>query len=207
MGRSTVQFLIIEMKITKYLLLIVILFQPLSSVFSFTDITAEQWRTLSKSQNAALTEEQEDFASYVFSACHRYVRIESVKNFKKRMLDPMNSSPYKLDNFWLAPGCEAQYIGGTFTTLNHLAVENPTDRLPYVIALRKYYLVEQNRPDTWARIMRVQDTRGHTLLDYIEFLKTNKKYIDEEMRSVESMISFLCENGAEYSVYSKKCLK
>ncbi|MBC7428305.1 MAG: hypothetical protein H7336_06820 [Bacteriovorax sp.] len=155
----------------------------------------------------AMSQADASFQSYLNVYCMNFTQLGGVSNFKQTLLDPMKAtsgSEEGMNRYWLAAGCEPQLMGGTTSPLVHLAAENATERKSYLEALQKYYL-EKNDKASFTKIINAKNSRGYTLLDYLNYLYVQKEFMAEEEKGINDLYKFLCDNGGVFSIYKKKC--
>ena len=114
----------------------------------------------------------------------------------------------KIDSYFLEAGCDPDKIGRTYSPLAHLASELPSEYMPHLEVIRKYF-IEKRYDGLYARMLNAKNTKGHTSLDYVQFLLENRLLLDQEVVNIGEYITYLCSHGAVYSVYSgsKSCPK
>ena len=154
----------------------------------------------------ANTEEDRSFYSHLFMYCSILEDPRNEKEFLKKMIIPMaeksfGSSP---DRYWTEAGCEPRYIPETLSPIPHIIAENTTDRMQFMHYLKKIY-VARNDLATFKKIINSKNTQGQTVLDYMHYVWSNDRYIEEEEPALNEFARYLCVNGAAYSFYKKTC--
>ena len=157
-------------------------------------------RAIAMVSDKALTQEEQSFFIYLSAYCMTVPQLRTEKDFNKKMMDSMKetASNGNVDNYWQEAGCEAQYMAQTMSPLVHVIAENSTDRMQFMVYLRKYYA---NKKDlgTFKKIVNAKNSQGQTVLDYIQHAFNNRRFVSMEEKGLNEFIKFLCENGAEYS--------
>jgi hypothetical protein len=197
-------------------LVVAILIMSMQSVVA--QDTPFNWKPyFTEEERAALNDEGKTFLSYLDIYCMDITQLGGVHNFKRHLLDKMKDSAQLqssavvgvdviIKRYWTTAYCEPRRIGGTMSPIVHLVAENPTDRNAYLVALRKYY-DEKNDRNSFVEILNSKNSRGHTLLDYINYLYVAeyRNYDKLDEKPLNNLVQFLCDNGAKYSFYKKKC--
>lgn len=161
---------------------------------------------LSMVSSKTLSQEEATFYSNMNIYCMTVPELRNEKDFKRKMLESMAKTGAGVDRFWQASGCEPRYIPKTSSPLIHLIAENSTDRMQYIIFLQKYY-TEKRDPASFKKALNSKNSQGQTVLDYIQYVYSNKRFNTAEEPGLNAFVKYLCDNGAEYSIYeaSKKC--
>ena len=58
--------------------------------------------------------------------------------------------------------------------------------------------------DSFKKIINTQNSRGYTPLDYIQYNHETQRFASVEEAGLNLFTKFLCENGAEFSLYKNK---
>lgn len=148
--------------------------------------------------------DDQDFRSQTYLFCKTVGDIDGARDFRKRMLEPMQQAG-TVDRTWTYAGCEPSYISSTMSPIIHIIAENSTDRLEQLVELRKYYVDVKDNPAVWLLIVNSTNTKGQTVLDYMEYIEQTKRFVPIERPGIIRFKNFICSNGGEYLVYSKHC--
>ena len=154
-----------------------------------------------------------EFDNYTYMFCLKVGELQDPPawNTKKKFLEPMEEAAAsigrKAEDILLNPYCEPRYIGATLAPILHLMAENTTDRLAFLVEIRKYFLEKRQRPDIWRAMVNSKNTRGMTVLDYIEYNILQRKLIVPEAEGVSAFVGFICAEGGTYAVLKKRCAK
>jgi hypothetical protein len=151
-----------------------------------------------------LTEEQQIFYSNLNIFCMTIPELRTQKDFNKLMNKMTAATPDgNIVPFWTEFGCEPRYIAKTEAPLITLISENSTDRMKFLEML-KVYLESKGDTESFKKIINAKYSRGHTPLDYIQYVYENKRFHVAEEPGLNLYIKFLCDNGAEFSLYKDK---
>nr|BDT28189.1 hypothetical protein BHI3_16550 [Bacteriovorax sp. HI3] len=157
-------------------------------------------RAIAMVSDKAMSQEEQSFFIYLSAYCMTVPGLRGEKDFNKKMLDSMKETAVNgnIDGYWQEAGCEPMYIAQTMSPLIHVIAENSTDRMQYMLYLKKYYTNKKD-PGTFRKIINSKNSQGQTVLDYIQYAFNNRRFANIEEKGLNEFIKFLCENGAEYS--------
>ena len=157
-------------------------------------------RAIAMVSDKAMSQEEQSFFIYLSAYCMTVPSLRGEKDFNKKMMDSMKETAVNgnIDGYWQEAGCEPMYIAQTMSPLIHVIAENSTDRMQYMLYLKKYYTNKKD-PGTFKKIINSKNSRGQTVLDYIQYAFNNRRFANMEEKGLNEFIKFLCENGAEYS--------
>lgn len=157
-------------------------------------------RAIAMVSDKAMSQEEQSFFIYLSAYCMTVPSLRGEKDFNKKMMDSMKETAVNgnIDGYWQEAGCEPMYIAQTMSPLIHVIAENSTDRMQYMLYLKKYYTNKKD-PGTFKKIINSKNSRGQTVLDYIQYAFNNRRFANIEEKGLNEFIKFLCENGAEYS--------
>ena len=152
------------------------------------------------------SEENSLFMGNIFSFCGILTIIDTEKEFKTRIIAKMEefTPDDNINRYWLETGCITRYSGNSQSPLIHVTAENSTERLIFLVMLKKY-LSDKNDLATFNKIINLKNTDGMTTMDYIQYMVDHNKLIKEEEAGLNKYVNFMCKNGAVYSKYNKKC--
>jgi hypothetical protein len=146
-----------------------------------------------------ITQEGTSFDYLLTSYCMAFKQVRNNYQFKKQLTESMQATKYSIDAFWQKAGCIPNKIGGTQSPIVHLAAENATDRLPFLLALYKYYSKERGDTGLWVKAINAKNSRGHTFLDYINYLKETSQIRDGQKSAMNELIALVCSTGGVFS--------
>ena len=154
-----------------------------------------------------------ELSSLTYMYCEQQALLgdDTARETKKKIFAPMTDNAARIgaeiEDFFLSPECVPSYIASTRSPYIHILAENATDRLPYLIEIRRYFLDERKRPDLWRAMVQSKNTIGMTVLDYVEYAIAQKRFIAAEAPGISFFIDFLCANGGGYAISNKRCPK
>lgn len=147
----------------------------------------------------------DDHWHQAFIYCLKFEQLSNIYEFRKDILEPMgNSSFSSLDGFWIDAYCTPGRIGGTVSPIIHLVAEEVGGRRAFLEYLYDFY-VRRNDPSLWPRVINAVNSRGMTVLDYIEYMRDDKELRSEELADIDSLIQYICSRGGRYKVARKNC--
>ncbi len=165
---------------------------------------------LARISYALLNENDFKLMSNLSSFCKQFSSAteSSHLHLRKKMISEMEKISLNGDvaPFFVEAGCNPQYIAQTKSPMSHLASEIPEAYMKQLDAIRNYFF-DIKKPESFTKMLNAKNTKGHTTLDYVEWLLENKKYDDEDKAYLGKYRAYLCSNGAVYSTYksSKSC--
>lgn len=165
-------------------------------------------RSIAMVANQQMSQEESIFYSYLSVYCLTLLNLRSEKDFNKKLMASMAETAPRgdLDPYWQKSNCEPRYLEPpTKSPLLHIMAENTRDRTVYIQYLKKYY-EKKNDLATFKKVINAKNTRGQTVLDYIQQSFSEKHFLRTEEAALNKFIQFLCDNGAEYATTkNKKC--
>lgn len=140
--------------------------------------------------------------NYQIQFCDKFSMIEweSVGTTLKEM----EATPYPVDTYFQMASCQpSNYNSSVKAPIFHLIADNPSKREKFLNILWLYYSRKKNDPVGFTKNLNAKNTKGETLLDYIESMKKNDMYPTLAFQtSISKIISMVCSRGGVYSVYS-----
>ncbi|MBC7430206.1 MAG: hypothetical protein H7336_16450 [Bacteriovorax sp.] len=140
--------------------------------------------------------------------CHKFDQIEwqSVASLITKEMEP---SGYSVEDFFKAPACQpGGYSDVVKSPILQVIADDPSKRVKFLDIIWLYYSKKRNDPAKFAEVVNAKNTKGETLLDYLETMKIRGEYPSEgSQTSVVKIIEVACSHGAVFSVYKdkKKC--
>jgi hypothetical protein len=163
---------------------------------------------LMKIAGAAAAVDRYSFEDRLSDFCLEYIQIERTQlaGFIKRL---ETKTAYSVDDFLQKAGCPPEGYGGNIKSpMFHLVADHPNKQEDYLQLFYKYYTIKRKNLDLWLAAINAKNTKGETLLDYIEFKRSQGNYPNEvTTKTVEGLIAFACSKGAVYSKLNKECPK
>ena len=118
------------------------------------------------------------------------------------------ASYYSIEDYFQRAGCRIEGYGGDVKApLLHMVVDYPESRQRFAEMVFNYYHKRRKSHDLWLKAINAKNTKGQTLLDYLEFRLQSNAYLSEgTLSGAKSIRKYICENGGVYSKYAdKKC--
>lgn len=138
--------------------------------------------------------------------CMQFIQLSNIYELRKNMLEKISKSAFPADHHWIDANCTPNRIGGTASPMIHLVAEEVGGRRKFLEALDKYFQSRRDKdPQLWQRVINARNSRGMTILDYIEFMRENKLLRQEELEDIESLIVYVCSRGGLYLSTRKSC--
>ncbi len=137
--------------------------------------------------------------------CRKFSLIEV--NFVATTIKEMEATPYPIDSYFQTAACQpGEYGRDVKSPIFHIIADDPTKRENFLNILWLYYTKKRNDPAKFIEAVNFKNTKGETLLDYIESRSKDKNYKEIFKESLTKIIAMACSHGAEYSAYpDKKC--
>ena len=115
---------------------------------------------------------------------------------------------YSVEDYFQRAGCRIEGYGGDVKApLLHMVVDYPSYRQNFAEKVFNYYHKRRKSHDLWLKAINAKNTKGQTLLDYLESqLQANAYRNEGTLNAAKSIGKYICENGGVYSKYAdKKC--
>jgi hypothetical protein len=137
------------------------------------------------------------------SYCLTFKQIK--KEFVGYTLKEMEATPFPVDQYFQIPQCQADsYSNVVKSPLLHMIADDPPEREPFLKKIYSYY-ERKNQVATFTQALNMKNTKGETLLDYIEWINVNKlKTEPDQQEALNKIITYACSKGAVYSYYKNK---
>lgn len=124
------------------------------------------------------------------------------------VIKDMESTPYPVDGYFQLARCQPDgYSDVIKSPLLHLVADDPNAREKFLNNVFAYYSKKRKQPEIFTSALNAKNTKGETLLDYIETLKArgmNKH--PEQMAVILKIVAYACEHGGYYAAYKDmKC--
>lgn len=127
---------------------------------------------------------------------------EMVTTLIKKML----TTPISPEQFLTEPVClTGIYNENVRMPMLHFIAEDPITREDFLRLISLYYEKKAKQPEVFKRVVNAKNTKGDTLLDYLEILRLKNKYrFDTQKVALKNVIKILCDNGAVYATTKDK---
>ena len=141
------------------------------------------------------------FKDFMDKYCMRFKQI-SPQAVATEIRD-MESSPYPVDRYFDTPQCQPEgYSSNIKSPLLHTVADDPNAREKFLHMVFAYYAKKRKQPELFSVAVNSKNTKGETLLDYVESLRVNgKNSVPEQIVVIKKIIDFTCEHGGTYSAY------
>jgi len=119
-----------------------------------------------------------------------------------------NAPYYSIEDYFQRAGCRVEEYGGDVKApLLHMVADYPVSRHDFAEIVYIYYTKRRKSPDLWLKAVNAKNTKGETLLDYIELkIRSGRYSVESVLNAAKSIQKFACEHGGVYSKYSdQKC--
>lgn len=126
------------------------------------------------------------------------------------MIKELEKTEYPVDKYLSDPICQsAGYSTSVKSPMIHSIADDVNKREEFLNNIWLYYSKKLKTPQVFDEIINSKNTKGETLLDYIETMKTKNQYpIAEQQPPLQKIIQMLCDHGGVYAKYpDKKCSK
>lgn len=160
--------------------------------------------TMQNTANGGLSEKQRDFMIEGF--CMKFSLIS--QEMVGATIEDMEKTPILPEEFFTEQVCQPSlYSDAIKSPMIHAVAEDITKREEFLQNIWLYYSKKRKQPKIFEQIINTKNTRGETLLDYLETANKKGKYVFEEQKTAYRNVAvLLCSRGAVYSAYKdKKC--
>jgi hypothetical protein len=124
------------------------------------------------------------------------------------IIKDMENSPYSADSYFQHSECSpSMYSDSVKSPMIHYVAEDLFNRQDFLRVIWLYYSKKRKEPGLFTQAVNIKNTKGETLLDYIETLKQRDTYSDNAKNGpLINIVNMICEHGGEYSTHKeKKC--
>lgn len=145
-------------------------------------------------------------ANYQSIFCDKFSMIEWT--YIAPTIKEMEETPYAVDAYFQTSSCQPRNYGASVKCpLFHIIADSPGKRENFLNIMWLYYTKKRKDPSKFVEAVNFKNTKGETLLDYIESMKKDGMYPTAETQAtVERIIATACSRGAVYAFYpNKKC--
>lgn len=126
---------------------------------------------------------------------------EMVTTLIKKML----TTPISPEQFLTEPVCLMTSYNYSRMPMLHFIADDPISREDFLRLISLYYEKRAKQPEVFKRIVNSKNTRGDTLLDYLEIMRLRNQYLfDTQKVALKNIIKILCDNGAVYATTKDK---
>ena len=101
---------------------------------------------------------------------------------------------YSVEDYFQRAGCRIEGYGGDVPLL-HMVVDYPSYRQNFAEKVFNYYHKRRKSHDLWLKAINAKNTKGQTLLDYLESqLQANAYRNEGTLNAAKSIGKYICEN-------------
>lgn len=145
-------------------------------------------------------------AEYMDKYCLKFK--QSSQEYVGSLIEEMETTPFPIDDYFKLAQCQPQgYSNVIKSPVLHIIADDPTAKEAFLRKIGLYYSKKRKKPEIFTAALNSKNTKGETLLDYIETLKENNINIQSDQQEVlKKIINYICSNGGVYSAYKNmKC--
>lgn len=181
--------------------------QTLYLIFCFATLVTASIGKIEAGQSPSDRKAISDLEDHIHKYCNVFLQIPfgSIGSTMKEM----EVTQFSLDMYFETPVCQSErYSENVKSPLMHIVVDNPNARERFPEMIFKYFKLIKNEPDRFTAAVNARNTKGETLLDYIETLKNSQgTNLPEQIEVYNKFIDLICKSGGIYSRYRKSCDK
>ena len=114
----------------------------------------------------------------------------------------MEGTPISPEEFLTTPVCQPRgYSNAVKSPMIHIVADDITKREEFLQNIWLYYSKKRKQPEIFDHAINTKNTKGETLLDYLETMKQREYYtIDTQQQALNKVIAMLCSHGGVYAV-------
>lgn len=114
----------------------------------------------------------------------------------------MEGTPIPPEEFLTTPVCQPSvYSTVVKSPMIHIVADDITKREEFLQNIWLYYSKKRKQPEIFDQIINAKNTKGETLLDYLETNKQRNQYtFDTQQEALKKVIAMLCSHGGVYAV-------
>lgn len=126
------------------------------------------------------------------------------------MIKELEGTGYPVEKYLTDPICQPRgYIGNVKSPMLHAIADDVNKREEFLNNIWLYYSKKRKQPEIFNQAINAKNTKGETLLDYIETMRDKSYYtIQSQQPPLDKIIKMLCDHGGVYATNpDKKCPK
>lgn len=126
------------------------------------------------------------------------------------MIKELETTGYPVEKYLTDPICQPDgYSVSVKSPMIHAVADDVNKREEFLNNIWLYYSKKRKQPEVFEQVINAKNTKGETLLDYIEKLRAQNAYsIAGQQPPLEKIIAMLCSHGGVYvKNTTKKCSK
>ncbi|MEA9358046.1 hypothetical protein SHI21_17570 [Bacteriovorax sp. PP10] len=124
------------------------------------------------------------------------------------MIKELETTGYPVERYLTDPICQpAGYSVSVKSPMLHAIADDVNKREEFLNNIWLYYSKKRKQPEIFDQAVNAKNSKGETLLDYIETQRKNNSYpLPEQQPPLEKIIKMLCAHGGVYAKNpNKKC--
>lgn len=125
-----------------------------------------------------------------------------------KMIKELETTGYPVEKYLTDPLCQPRgYSDAVKSPMLHAVADDVNKREEFLNNIWLYYSKKLKQPEIFNEAINAKNTKGETLLDYIEVMRSKKYYtLEEQQPPLEKIIKMLCDHGGVYAkTPNKKC--
>lgn len=126
------------------------------------------------------------------------------------MIKELETTGYPVEKYLTDPICQPEgYSTSVKSPMLHAVADDVNKREEFLNNIWLYYSKKRKQPEIFDQAINAKNTKGETLLDYIESQRKNRAYpLPDQQPPLEKIIKMLCDHGGVYATTpNKKCSK
>jgi hypothetical protein len=148
--------------------------------------------------------EYKEFLAFVNTSCLIFDNMERQEISSK--ISTFEKSKYPIDKVVQTANCSPSKVGGgARVPMLQMAADDIGQKVEYPEVFFKYYKMKRKQPELFAEAINAKNTLGHTLLDYIAYLRETGAFATTAENNINRMVAFACAHGGVYLHYEKSC--
>lgn len=121
----------------------------------------------------------------------------------------MEATPITPEEYFTEPVCQPDgYSDAVQSPIIHVVADDISKREEFLQNIWLYYSKKRKQPEIFDKAINAKNTKGETLLDYLETMRLKNQYpYPEQQQQLKKVITMLCTHKGVYATYKdKKCL-
>ena len=147
-----------------------------------------------------------DRAYVMIDYCLRFSQIP--QQMVGKTIKDMETTAISPEEFLTEAACQPRgYSDAIKSPMIHAVADDITKREEFLQNIWLYYSKKRKQPEIFNKAINAKNTRGETLLDYLQVMKEKNYYTEPtQLVALDKVIKKLCEHGGIYAVNKdKKC--
>lgn len=141
---------------------------------------------------------------YIEKYCLKF--NQTPKELVGSLIKDFEKTPFPVDEYFLHNKCQMEgYSTAVKSPMIHSIAEAPESRADFLNSIWLYYSKKRKQPEIFMKILNTKNTRGETILDYIESLRVKGRNNHPDLVDpVNNLIEYVCSHGGTYSFHKNK---